>query len=239
MESRTDFNLNLSLAAWRERFSDELSDEQMKELESHLLEASTALQERGLTEAEAFLVAAHRLGRPVELGEEFRRNQLFSFPSEHARWLLAGALGCVGLHSFFGIVQRVAGTASLLLTHNTAMLGASALIVAVVSLLVVALLLLDVAKGGRRLAPLFNSRFLKSRGRVALIVGILVLGNWAASLIATHQLEVVIDSVGIAEVGSFLRTAALLNHLTVIAAAMLAVAAAGFVWTPERHKSVS
>jgi hypothetical protein len=238
MESRTDFDLNQALAAWRKQFSDELSDEQLKELESHLLESSTALQQGGFSEAEAFLVAAHRLGRPVELGEEFRRNQLFSFTSGHARWLLTGALGYVGLQSLFGIVQRVAGTASLLLTHNTAILGASGLIVAVVSLFVVALLLLDVAKGGRRLAPLLNSRFVKSRARVASIVGLLVLAHWAASLVATHQLNVFINSVGMAQVGSFLRTAVLLNHFTVIAAGMLAIAAAGVVWMPERHKSV-
>ena len=238
MESRTDLHLNQTLAAWRERFANELTDEQIRELETHLLEASTALQERGLSKAEAFLVAAHRLGRPVEIGAEFRRNQLFSFTSEHARWLVTGALGYVALHSLFGIVQRAAGAVSLLLTHNTAILGTSALIVAVVSLCLVALLLLDVAKGGRRLAPIFNSRFLKSRAWVASIVGLLVLGNWAASLVATQQLKLLIDSNGMLHAGSFLKNSVLLNHFTVIAAAILAIGAAGVVWKPARHKSV-
>jgi hypothetical protein len=235
MESRTDFDLNQTLAAWRKRFSDELTDEQVKELETHLLETSTALQEGGLSKAEAFLVAAHRLGRPVEIGAEFSRNQLFSFTSEHARWLLTGALGYVGLQSLFGIVQRVASAGSLLLTHNTMLLGSSALIVAVVSLCVAALVLLDVARGGRRLAPLLNSRCFKSRARVALTVGLLVLGNWAASLVVTYQLNVFVNTVAMAQVGSFWKISALLNHFTVIAAAILAIAAAGFVWTPERR----
>jgi len=237
MESRTDFDLNQAFAAWREGFSDELSDEQLKELESHLIEASTALKEKGLSEAEAFLIAARRLGRPVEIGEEFRRNELFSFTSQHARWLLTGAVAYVALHSLFGIVQRVAGTASLLLTRDTTILGASAVIVAFVSLFAVALLLLDVAKGGRRFAPLFNPRIFRSRARVASIVGLLIFGNWAASFVADYHLKLLIDSTGIQDVGSLIKNAVLLNHFTAIAAAMLAIAAAGFAWTPERHKS--
>ena len=239
MESRPEFDLAVALDAWRKRSSEDLSDEQLRELESHLVEGSAALREKGLSEAEAFLIATHRLGRPVELGEEFRRNELFTFTSGHARWLLTGALGYVGLHAVFGIVQRIAGTASLLLTHDTAILGASAIIVVVVSLFVGALLLLDVAKGGPMLAPILNSRFLRSPTRVALIVALLIAANWAASHVASLQLNVFLNSVPSAQVGSFLRTSVLLNQFTAAAAGMLAIAAASLVWTPERHKSIS
>jgi hypothetical protein len=67
------FDPKLALKTWRDGMVREgrLSPAQVAELEAHLLDAFEAADQRELSPEERFLIATHRIGRPVELGHEY------------------------------------------------------------------------------------------------------------------------------------------------------------------------
>jgi hypothetical protein len=69
------FDLDHAIGRWRVALAGaELEVEAIAELEMHLLDSMEDLASTTpLSEEERFLVAAHRLGHPIELGQEFER----------------------------------------------------------------------------------------------------------------------------------------------------------------------
>ena len=113
MENTTAFDLNNAIRCWRDGLSQspQFREEDLTELEGHLRDAVGELQARGLTDDEAFLVAARRLGNPAALEPEFakvNRSQVWLY---RLLWMLVGIQG-------WGLVTTVARTAS-----DTAVLG--------------------------------------------------------------------------------------------------------------------
>lgn len=69
MEPSTCFNLSDAIANWRNelRQQETLTEDAVRELEQHLVESMDDLRRRGLSEAEAFLVASRRVGSPSRI----------------------------------------------------------------------------------------------------------------------------------------------------------------------------
>ncbi len=72
------FDLNEKLIDWRTRFMvhDEFSDDQIEELESHLLESIEILRGKGLEEGEAFRRASENLGDAHTLRADYLKIDL-------------------------------------------------------------------------------------------------------------------------------------------------------------------
>ena len=67
------FNLNGSIRQWKRSFRGKCSVEDLEELESHLFEYFEDLKSSGLSEEEAFVNAAARIGCPDDVGREFAK----------------------------------------------------------------------------------------------------------------------------------------------------------------------
>jgi hypothetical protein len=73
MENEPPFNLEDAIQQWRDSLiqSSRLRQEELEELELHLRDSVIALQKRGLSEDEAWLIAQRRLGKREVLKKEF------------------------------------------------------------------------------------------------------------------------------------------------------------------------
>jgi hypothetical protein len=73
MENSPAFDLNNAINRWRDGLnqSPQFREENVAELEAHLRDSVADLQSRGLTNEEAFLLGARRLGNPAGLEPEF------------------------------------------------------------------------------------------------------------------------------------------------------------------------
>jgi hypothetical protein len=92
MENPTSFDLNETLRRWRAdlRQSPQLRQENLAELEAHLRDGIAAWQARGLTQEEAFLLAARRLGCPAALEPEFAKVNRHQVWLDRLLWMLVG-----------------------------------------------------------------------------------------------------------------------------------------------------
>ncbi len=92
MEHTTSFDLSRAIEGWREglRESPEFRAEDLAELEAHLRDAVAVWQGRGLTEEEAFLLAARRLGNPASLRPEFAKVNHGQVWLDRLLWMLIG-----------------------------------------------------------------------------------------------------------------------------------------------------
>ena len=86
--------LDKRIEQWRARLaaSETLSSAEINELESHLREEIAGLAKTGLSEAEAFLVARHRLGDAAELEGEFAKVYGHRRSLQRLSWMALGAL---------------------------------------------------------------------------------------------------------------------------------------------------
>lgn len=75
MENRTQFSLEKEIKQWRSEFSNSssFSDDNVEELETHLLDEISALNEKGLTYEEAFWIAKNRIGSTSVLQQEYKK----------------------------------------------------------------------------------------------------------------------------------------------------------------------
>ncbi|MHC4556646.1 MAG: permease prefix domain 1-containing protein [Planctomycetota bacterium] len=91
------FELNEQIAKWRSSLnqSDRLSKSDIDELESHLREEIENLIASKLSEQEAFLVAAHRLGHSSALAEEFEKVNTHIVFRKRLFWAVAGLFSFV------------------------------------------------------------------------------------------------------------------------------------------------
>lgn len=94
METETRFNLSQAVGIWRRHMASttELDADSLRELEHHLLDSTARLQQCGLQESEAFLIARRRLGTPARLDEEYRCADPGGVWRTRIPWMIAGAL---------------------------------------------------------------------------------------------------------------------------------------------------
>ena len=107
------FQLEHAIQNWKEALVGDgsINAEERLELESHLRESVASLQSQSLSEQEAFLVAANRVGRPIELQQEFEKNSSALRWRYRLFWMLVGTLGLKAIGSTLAALSAVLGTA--------------------------------------------------------------------------------------------------------------------------------
>jgi hypothetical protein len=87
-------DLDDKISKWRTELTQPggISADEIAELESHLLQELDLLKKSGLQPDEAFFIASHRLGQPVELAAEYSKNQMLMCWSRPGRLVLWGLL---------------------------------------------------------------------------------------------------------------------------------------------------
>lgn len=87
-------SLEQRIATWHARLAGNpiYRTEDLDELEGHLRESVSALVQKGLSEEEAFWVAAHRLGEAEALGEEYGKVSTSARWRTRLLWVLGGYL---------------------------------------------------------------------------------------------------------------------------------------------------
>lgn len=125
MADAIEFDLNTAVRLWREHLSQspQLRPENLDELESHLRDSMIALQGRGLSVEESFLIGARRVGSAAALEREFAaenggrgwRNVLrrlsYRYLNKviHALVLLYFTIGCFFLWGVLQVGRMAAG----------------------------------------------------------------------------------------------------------------------------------
>jgi hypothetical protein len=99
MENQTGFDLNEAVATWRGGLAahETIGPDQLRELESHLREAVAGFREKGLTEEEAFLVAARRIGPGQKVADEYHQGDPNALIRTRVFWMLMGVAGILFL----------------------------------------------------------------------------------------------------------------------------------------------
>jgi len=92
MDTTTPFDLNRAIQRWRENLSQSpaFRRENLDELESHLRDSVIALEARGLSAEEAFMVAETRIGKGGTLEKEFAKTNRNSVWLDRLLWMLVG-----------------------------------------------------------------------------------------------------------------------------------------------------
>lgn len=86
--------MNAAVESWREELAAQpgLTAEIRRELEAHLHDCMTAFRRRGLSELESFQMAIRRVGRPKQIGIEFKKamktNSRWNRPLTFTAWAL-------------------------------------------------------------------------------------------------------------------------------------------------------
>ncbi|HTB62426.1 MAG TPA: permease prefix domain 1-containing protein [Opitutales bacterium] len=110
MEPQTRFNLDDSVAAWREELAQHpgLNAVDARELETHLRDGFAELKRNQLTDEEAFLIARRRVGSPVAVADEFAKTSPARLWSSRVFWMVFGVLSLSLWQTTFGLWWAVA-----------------------------------------------------------------------------------------------------------------------------------
>ncbi len=94
MENQASYDLNTAIENWRQELAaqDGLTAEVRRELETHLRDAITGFQQRGLNDEESFWLARRRVGQPERLGMEFVKADPAKIWRERVFWMAIGLL---------------------------------------------------------------------------------------------------------------------------------------------------
>jgi hypothetical protein len=95
MENQTRFDLNSALQNWRQELAalPSLGLDDRRELETHLRDGIADLSARGLNEEESFWLARRRVGKPLQLAEEFAKDDPVKVWCDRLFWSALGILG--------------------------------------------------------------------------------------------------------------------------------------------------
>jgi len=109
METPTSFDLNRAIQQWREDLAQSPSfrRENLAELEAHLRDSVAALETRGLTKEEAFVVACKRIGKGGALEKEFGKVNGHAVWLDRILWMLIGFQFWVIVSIAYSTTQRV------------------------------------------------------------------------------------------------------------------------------------
>ena len=106
------FNLENAIENWKQSFgnNDAVSTEETFELEAHLRELIIDLSKCGLSQREAFLVGADRLGHPSELEQEYVKVNFGTQWRRRVFWMLAGYIAMTVGGALVSAVVAITGT---------------------------------------------------------------------------------------------------------------------------------
>jgi len=100
------FDLNQSITQWQHKLAaaGSVSQAELEELTSHLIEQVEQLQETGLSEEEGFMIASHRIGDVRSLAEEFLNAAPARRWAQRVIWGVIGVTILLGAASLFATV---------------------------------------------------------------------------------------------------------------------------------------
>jgi len=109
MENQTRYDLNAAIENWRQEMARQpnLASDDRRELETHLRDAITGFQQRGLNDEEAFWLARRRVGQPQQLAEEFMKANPAAVWRERILWITVGTVGCYELTTGHGVLSNL------------------------------------------------------------------------------------------------------------------------------------
>ena len=112
------FDLTKEIAAWRKTIleTETCTESDVNELQSHLNEEIDQLKEQNLTEQEAFLVAACRIGKPAEIASEFTKVNPGVICKNHIFWACTGILSFLAIGNIASFTSKCAGLLSVFVT---------------------------------------------------------------------------------------------------------------------------
>jgi hypothetical protein len=99
-----NFNLSTAVENWRNELAaqPQLTPDDRRELEKHLVDAMVELRGRGLNDEESFWLAQKRIGQPQQLAEEFEKVDPQKIWRERAFWMVFGLLA---FYSWYGLIN--------------------------------------------------------------------------------------------------------------------------------------
>ncbi len=106
------FELETTIEDWKLSFgkNDAVSPEETLELEEHLRELMIDLGKSGLSQREAFMVGADRLGHPSELEQEYAKINIGAQWRKRVFWMLTGYIAMTVVGTIVSAVVAIAGT---------------------------------------------------------------------------------------------------------------------------------
>lgn len=115
MSNQTRFDLNAAVENWRQELAAQsnLASDDRRELETHLRDAITGFQQRGLNDEESFWLARRRVGQPQQLGEEFVKADPTKVWRERMFWM------ALGIIVFWQLTLMLTDAARVALNHLT------------------------------------------------------------------------------------------------------------------------
>ena len=89
MENKTRFDLNKALQDWKAELATQpgIGAENIRELETHLLESFNAFRKNGCSDEDAFSKARQKLGSVPQLGAEFAKDNLLKVWRDRVFWM--------------------------------------------------------------------------------------------------------------------------------------------------------
>ena len=107
MDRENDFDIQKQIRSWESKIRTEpsLTESDAEELKSHLLDSIDTLQDAGLDDQEAFLVASKRIGNINDWGQEYLQENNTILQIRRSAVILAGVL----IYFFFNNLIEIAG----------------------------------------------------------------------------------------------------------------------------------
>lgn len=205
MEVQTSFDLNNAIGKWRARLAAEegMREDVLRELESHLRDGVEVWRGKGLSEEEAFWVAARRIGQAREISAEFAKAEPLNVWRTRLFWMLVGIISMNLLSDFTQIVVFAAQRIAQATQAEGTELAHWFQIARLVTPLALCVLALWILRGGAdrwssRLAWLAESRTRVGLAVVAMLIGAqwMQLGALALMNRAVHLHGSLLDFAG-------------------------------------------
>ncbi len=191
MERQSRFDLTATTETWLDtlRQHGTLTDDDLRELQTHLLDAVEPLKAGGLSEEEAFLVARHRLGSAEVVGEEFGKIQRLPDVQREPMLLLLGAFGFLILKNAVDItnVFAVMGFAQIWGDSRLTSLANAGICLALMGALVV--LLVRLTRDGREVLGHFLASLHHAPAGVTLGAALLFGASVAGAQVAGREFD--------------------------------------------------
>lgn len=125
MANIVKFDLEEHVRLWRLELqnSESFRAENVSELETHLRDSVATLEGRGLSRAEAFLIARTRLGKAEAIAGDFEAVNGLSIWRTRALWMVAGILVFSAIRNAAGLASWLAMTGGALVSQNGFAIG--------------------------------------------------------------------------------------------------------------------
>lgn len=93
--------LSESISDWQQHLASDsaMTADEISELTAHVIDQCRFLQDAGLSEEEAIIIAARRIGRPYELSDEFSKLNPLTRWRTRLLWMVGGYLLCTFVSS--------------------------------------------------------------------------------------------------------------------------------------------